>query len=123
MPLYSSMSMSNNKDRRLKSQPERSSGSISGSLQQEANGPIADQRKKIIFTNSIESMKNLNNMSKSKFMKLSNDEIFQMIQNSVTEQAAMQPTKSMTKPTKPKKKPANKFVSKMREISKKDLTH
>lgn len=54
MPLYSSMSMSNNKGRRLKSQPERSSGSISGLLQQETNGPIADQRKKIIFTNSIE---------------------------------------------------------------------
>ena len=46
-------------------------------------------------------MKNLNNMSKSEFMKLSNDEIFQMIQNSMTEQAAMQPAKSVIKPTKP----------------------
>lgn len=39
--------MWDNKDRRLESQPERSSGPISGLLQQEANCPMAAPRKNL----------------------------------------------------------------------------
>lgn len=50
--------MGKTKDRRLKSQPERTSGSISGLLQEEARvGLIPDPRNNFIYSNSMESLK------------------------------------------------------------------
>ena len=73
----------------------------------------------VIYPNNIDSMSKLNNMSKDEFMKLSKDEIFDMLQG----QLAQQPATGTENTLKPSKQGTKYNVKPMKSLVKEKIEY